>query len=406
MRSTLTTTRTDGTVNFLAVRQRATLSGEAEMTGRTRGAATPGSAPQRTAQRIPLNTLAIAFGLAGLAEIWTAAANELGAPHLVGQVLWGAVLVAWVWLLVAHVRRGARSSESLFQQLKHPAQGPLAALAPIVSMLLGADIYQFAPGVGAVVVVVSIVVSAVFAGWILAFWHTGALPPEAFHAGYLLPTVAAGLIAATTASKIGLHTLAIGSFAVGVFFWVIISTVVLARLAFFAPLPAALTPTCAILLAPPAVAGLAWFSINGTRADIVSMALLGLLVLMALQQLALIPRYRALRFSLGFWSFTFPLAAAGTYGLDWVALARFPAWQLAGWALIVVVTVVIAAVGVRSLALVFSARQSVGRAESVLRAADDRVAEGASPAYAASRDAQASKLVAGRPSTADTPAET
>ncbi|ANF32631.1 hypothetical protein A0130_14000 [Leifsonia xyli] len=327
----------------------------------------------RTAKRIPLNTLAIAFGLAGLAAVWTTAGRLLGVTDVVGQVLWGVVVVAWAWLIVAHLRRGAKSSESLASQLRHPAQGPIAALVPVVGMLIGADLYRFVPWAGAVLVIASLVVAAVFAGWILAFWHAGSLPPEAFHGGYLLPTVAAGLIAATTSFKIGLPGLAIGAFAVGVFFWVVISTVLLARLAFFPPLPAALTPTCAILLAPPAVAGTAWFTINGERADLVSTALLGLLVLMALQQLALIPRYRALPFSLGFWSFTFPLAAAGGYGMQWLAVVGFPGWQIVAWLLVVLVTVVILLVAGRSLVLVSSVRLGARRAENVLRRADDAV---------------------------------
>ncbi len=327
----------------------------------------------RTAKRIPLNTLAIAFGLAGLAGVWTTAGRLLGVSDVVGQVLWGVVVVAWVWLIVAHLRRGARSEESLASQLRHPAQGPIAALVPVVGMLIGADLYRFVPWAGAALVIVSIVVGALFAGWILAYWHAGSLPPEAFHGGYLLPTVGAGLIAATTSFRIGLPGLAVGAFAVGVFFWVVISTVLLARLAFFPPLPAALTPTCAILLAPPAVAGTAWFTINGERADLVSTALLGLLVLMALQQLALIPRYRVLPFSLGFWSFTFPVAAAGGYGMEWLSVAGFPGWQAVAWVLVGVVTVVILAVAARSIVLVTAVRLGARRAESVLRRADDAV---------------------------------
>jgi tellurite resistance protein len=327
----------------------------------------------KTAKRIPLNTLAIAFGLAGLAEVWTVAGQLLGVPDAIGQALWVVVAIAWIWLIVAHLRRGARSAESLAQQLRHPAQGPIAALVPVVGMLLGADLYRFVPLAGAILVIVSIVIAAALAGWILAFWHRGSLPPEAFHGGYLLPTVAAGLIAATTSFKIGLPVLAVGAFAVGVFFWVVISTVLLARLAFFSPLPDALTPTCAILLAPPAVAGTAWFTINGEHVDTISKALLGLLVVMALQQVALLPRYRRLTFTLGFWSFTFPLAAAGGYGAEWASAAGFPGWQLVAWLLVALVTIVVLAVAARSLVLVTSVRRGARRAEIALRHADEAV---------------------------------
>lgn len=339
----------------------------------TSGGVSDRAAPKRTTQRIPLNTLAIAFGLAGLAGVWTTAGRLLGVSDIVGQVLWGVVVVAWVWLIVAHLRRGARSPETLGAQLRHPAQGPIAALVPVVGMLIGADLYRFVPVAGTIVVIASLLVAAGFAAWILAFWHAGNLTPEAFHGGYLLPTVAAGLIAATTSSRIGLPGVAIGAFAVGIFFWIVISTVLLARLAFFPPLPAALTPTCAILLAPPGVAGTAWFTINGEHADLVSTALLGLLVLMALQQVALLPRYRVLPFSLGFWSFTFPLAAAGGYGIQWLSVAGFPGWQVVAWLLVVVVTVVIMAIALRSLVLVTSVRRGARRAENVLRRADNLV---------------------------------
>lgn len=339
----------------------------------TEGTAAPRARQERVVQRIPLNTFAIAFGLAGLATIWTTATRLLGISEVIAQLLWAGVLIAWLWLIVAHLHRGAQSAETLAQQLRHPAQGPIAALIPVVGMLLGADLHQFLPVPGKILVVLSIVAASAFAAWILAFWHTGTLSPEAFHGGYLLPTVAAGLIAATTSSKVGLPTLAIGCFAVGIFFWIVISTVLLARLAFFAPLPAALTPTCAILLAPPAVAGAAWFTINGQHPDLVSTALLGLLVIMALQQVALIPRYRTLPFSLGFWSFTFPLAAAGSYGVEWLSIADFHNWQYLAWLLVALVTIVVGLIGIRSLVLVTSVRRGAQRAESVLRRADNAV---------------------------------
>ena len=125
------------------------------------------SSRKRTGQRIPLNTLAIAFGLAGLAGVWTTAGRLFGLPDAIGQVLWAGVLVAWLWLIVAHLRRGARSAESLAAQLRHPAQGPIAALVPVVGMLIGADLYRFIPVAGAIVVIVSLIVAALFAGWIL-----------------------------------------------------------------------------------------------------------------------------------------------------------------------------------------------------------------------------------------------
>jgi tellurite resistance protein len=305
--------------------------------------------------RIPLNTLAIPFGLSGLAAVWTGASGDLGWPTGIAEALWAVAGIAWVWMIVAHSVRGARSAESLASQLQHPVQGPLASLVPIVGMLLGASLYRLVPVAGLTLVVASIAAAAVFAGWLLSRWAGGALQVDAVHGGYFLPTVAASLVAATTAAEVGLTAVAIGAFAVGILFWIVIFAALLARLATRPALPAPLTPTLAIIVAPPAVAGTAWFAIGGAQAGAVEYALAAVTVVMVLMQLFLIPRYRTLRFSLGFWSFTFPFAAVSGYAIEWLFLLRPYGWQVLVIAILAGITVLITTIGIRSIGLFFAA---------------------------------------------------
>ena len=345
-------------------------------------------------QRIPLNTLAIAFGLSGLAGAWSAAVRLLGAPDWIAEGLWLVASVAWVWLIAAHLARGARSSESVADQLRHPVQGPIAALVPLVGMLLGAHLHSLVPLAGTVLVTLSIVGVALFAGWILSFWVRGGLTPESFHPGYLLPTVGGGLVASLAATSIGLPAVAMGAFAVGVFFWLTIFPLLLARLAFLPALPDPLMPTLAILIAPPVVAGSAWFAMTGETDGPISQSLLALTVVMLLLQLTLVPRYLRLKFSLGFWSFTFPFAATAVYGIEWLSVVAFPDWQLFAWLLLGVVTVLIVGIGIRSLVLVLPERRGSRAAERELVVADDALAA-RGPRTAAELDAQIAEERAG-----------
>lgn len=214
-------------------------------------------------ERIPLNTLAIPFGLAGLAEGWGAAAPALSLSPVVSHVLWGVAAVALVWLLVAHVIRGVRSGKPLGGQLRHPAQGPIAALVPITAMLIASDLATVSLVAGRVLFLLSVTAAAVFAGWLIGSWLEGRLALESVHGGYLLPTVAAGLVGADAAAKMGYVALGWGLFGVGASFSVVMTTILIVRLAFRPSLPDPLLPTMAILVAPPAVAGLAWFSLVG-----------------------------------------------------------------------------------------------------------------------------------------------
>lgn len=306
--------------------------------------------------RIPLNTLAIPFGLSGLAEVWTEASSDLRWPPGIADALWAVAAIAWVWLIVAHVVRGARSGSSLGSQLRHPAQGPIGALAAIVGMLLGATLYRFLPVAGIVLVIASISAAAIFAGWLLSFWLSGTLEVDSVHGGYFLPTVAAGLIAATAAADVGLTSLAVGAFAVGILFWVVIFVALLARFATRPALPDALTPTLAIMVAPPAVAGTAWFAIDGGQPGGVEYALAAVTVVLVLMQVFLIPRYRVLAFSLGFWSFTFSFAAVSGYAIEWLYLLRPFGWQVLAAAILAGITVLIGIIGFKSIRLALVSR--------------------------------------------------
>ncbi|MFB2599231.1 hypothetical protein ACEXQE_15670 [Herbiconiux sp. P17] len=140
------------------------------------------------------------------------------------------------------------------------------------------------------------------------------------------------------------------------------------------PLPDALTPTLAITIAPPAIGGTAWFAMNGVHADAVSTAFLGVLIVTLLFQLFMIGTYLRLPFSLGHWSFTFPVASAASYGIQWMRLTAFPGWQFVALAAAAVSTALTLTIAVRSLLLVTRVRRGIRRAEQTLRRADDAVA--------------------------------
>jgi tellurite resistance protein len=130
-------------------------------------------------------------------------------------------------------------------------------------------------------------------------------------------------------------------------------------------------PTLAIFLAPPAAASGAWFAITGVVSSPIAVGLLGFTVLMLLLEIALIPVFRKVAFSLGFWSFTFPLAAAARVGVDWSAMLRFAGCTALIIALLAITTAVVLAVAVQSVRL---APGGLRRAEATLASADDEAA--------------------------------
>jgi tellurite resistance protein len=104
----------------------------------------------------------------------------------------------------------------------------------------------------------------------------------------------------------------------------------------------------AIEVAPPAVAGSAWFAINGGRPDVVAFGLAGYTVLMVLVQLRLVPVYRTAPFGPAWWSFAFSYAAAVLLGIRWLAADHVTGQRPLTWLLLAVVTVGTGVLAVRT----------------------------------------------------------
>jgi tellurite resistance protein len=301
--------------------------------------------------RAPLSSLGIPFGLSGLAGTWTMAAATSLAPPAIAEGLWLLAALAWIVVTANYLWRSGNRGGSIRADLRDPVQGAFASLAPTSAMLVCTHYAQYLPMAGRIATGVFMVIGLLFGAWFLAQLALRERSIDSIHAGYLLPTVAAAFIVGQGAGTFGWTLLGEAAVAVGILFWLILGTIILARMAFRPAPPAALLPTFAIWSAPPAVAGNAWFAVNGGRVDLVETMLLGTFVVLILVQLMMLGAYWRLPFTLGFWAFTFTAASSGTYAAHWLALWGGPGHAVWAWLAIGLVTVLIGSIAVRSVAL-------------------------------------------------------
>ncbi|MGO4782737.1 hypothetical protein [Cryobacterium sp. W22_MBD10_FK3] len=312
------------------------------------------SPPRQTARdtaRAPLSSLGIPFGLSGLAGTWTMAGATSLAPQIIAEGLWMLAAAAWIAVVANYLWRSRNRGGSIREDLRDPVQGAFASLAPTSAMLVCTHYAQQLPIAGRIITGVFVAIGLLFGAWFLAQLALRQRSIDAIHAGYLLPTVAAAFIVGQSAGTFGWTLLGEAAIAVGILFWLVLGTIILARMAFRPAPPAALLPTFAIFSAPPAVAGNAWFAVNGGRIDLVETMLLGTFVVLILVQLMMLGAYWRLPFTLGFWAFTFTAASSGTYTVHWLALWGGPGHMVWAWLAIGLVTLLIGSIAVRSAAL-------------------------------------------------------
>jgi tellurite resistance protein len=312
-----------------------------------RGASTAAEGvTERQSTRVVPNLFGIPFGIGGLGDVWAVAQPVLGTPPAVANALYLLSAAVWFVVLVAYLRQGARL---VLADLRDPVVAPFVSLAVITPLLVSSDLGGYALGSAQVLVALFLGLTVVMGGWLTGQWIAADYNLDAAHPGYFLPTVAGGLVGAFAAGLVQLHALAEFSFGMGVVAWLLLGSFTLSRLFFRPSLPAPLVPTLAIEVAPPAVAGVAYFFVSPHATGAVGAALAGYAVLMAMTQLRLIPLYAGLRFSAATWSFTFSYAAVATDTILWIATEKPATAAVYAAAVAGLVSAFIAAIALRTV---------------------------------------------------------
>ncbi len=299
----------------------------------------------------------IPFGLTGLGNVWLVLARHDRVPDVIATVIFALAALTWLAALVAYGRYLATDRGALGRDLADPIASPFTALVLITPMLLAAQaLHPHAESVARWVVDVLLVLVVLLGGWLTGQWIYGPIGVDQLHPGYFLPTVAGGLLAAYSAAVVGQPRLGWVLFGLGAVCWLVLGSIVLARLLVRPMLPTPLVPTLAIEVAPAAVASIAWFQLRGGGLDTVALALGGYGLLMVLAQVRLLPLFVRLPFAPSTWSFTFSWAAVATAGLLWLEELRPGGYRVWEYVVLVVVTVLVGAVALRT-AMALARRQ-------------------------------------------------
>ncbi|TFV92554.1 hypothetical protein E4K72_19705, partial [Oxalobacteraceae bacterium OM1] len=265
---------------------------------------------------LPPALFAVAVGLFGLAGAWRRAA-AFGWPFAdvaTPVPLWLATCF-WAVTLFLYGVKCRRHPRAVAREFFHPVQGSLLALGPMSTLLAVVQLGTPAQGIWLVFAGAALAVDAVLAGRVLIQLATGRFPENAVTPALYLPLTGVPLVGAMALAVLGYPHFGMPLFGLGIGGWALVEMRVMQQ--FFAgPMPEPLRPTIGIELAPAVIctltAGMLWPNLPVE-------ALLVALGLAAVPFLTVLARYRwwgEVSFSLGFWSFAFPLAALASVMLE------------------------------------------------------------------------------------------
>ena len=299
-------------------------------------------------EHFPIAIFSIVMGMTGLALAWLKAHAVLGMPFVIGEGLRGAASVLFIFLLAIYGLKALRYRQAVVLEMRHPVRINFFATLSISLLLLATAYVETHPeaalwlwGIGAVLQLM--LTLAIFSSWL---HHTHY---EIHHANpaWFIPVVG-NILVPVAGVRLASPELSWFFFSIGLVFWIVLLTIVLYRLFFHEPLPARLTPTLFILLAPPSVGFIAYLQLSDSL-DAFARILYYTALFLALLLASNAVRFLRTPFFISAWAYSFPLAALTIATLIMSTRQPGPVFTLLSVGLLALVSLVVATLTMKTL---------------------------------------------------------
>ena len=299
---------------------------------------------------LPLPLFASVMGTCGLAMVWHSIETRWQLMPVISASLTALAAVIFVILIGAYSLKTLNFRDRVMAELRHPVRINFLPAISINLILLGILSRPWLEGLSDVLWLTGAGLQLLLTLSIVTVWLNTERPPNSLNPAWFIPAVG-NVLVPVAAVPAGFELTGWFFFSIGIFYWIILGTLVFYRLVTGSPLEPPMRPTLAILIAPPAVAFLAWLQL-GDGLGSAGLMLYFIAVLNFLLLLPQIPGFLRLPFFPSWWAYTFPLAAFTTASFRFDSLTgAFGDVLLA--LLAGLVTIVIVTVAGRTLLAVF-----------------------------------------------------
>jgi tellurite resistance protein len=290
----------------------------------------------------------IPMSFAGLALTAQRVEELSGWRPMLSTSLLALAIAALALVTFVYGLKAVRHPDCVKGDWRHPVQVSFFAPYGMTLVLIAAALLHLQAPVAAAVWISGAALLLITAFATLATWITrDGVQPAHLLPVWFLPLVGPTLIA-QAGVRLGFPEISNLALSFATLGWLFFMPLVLQRLVFGPPVPPPLLPSLAILVAPEALIFISAVEVAGGLTEWTRL-LFGATTVMGLLVLILAPRMLRAPFSLGWWAFSFPIAAWASATLRYGTLTGSTFYLQAGRVLFAAVTLMTALLIVRTI---------------------------------------------------------
>lgn len=307
--------------------------------------------PTNRLQNFPIMMFAIIMGLSGLTIMYQKAEEVLGILNGFGSILVQIDTVLFAAIIILYLAKTIKYFKEVKEEFFHPVRINFFA-ASAISFLLLAIVYH---GVNHTIAVycfyIGTIMQTFFTFNTISYWINRNMELHHSNPAWFIPIVGNVLVPVAGSGIIDLNFL-MYYYSIGLFFWIILTSILINRIIFHHQLAIKFIPTLFIFIAPPAVAFIAYIKMYG-EFDMFASLLYNLALFFTFLLFFMYKSFLNLKFFISWWAFTFPLAAVSIASILVFKITGLIVYKYLAYLFIVVTTLVVALVAFRTIQHVF-----------------------------------------------------
>jgi tellurite resistance protein len=311
-------------------------------------------APRNSVKNLPVNLFGAVMGLAGLSLAWRLASGVFGANIMIAEGVGIAAIGVFIALALGYIVKWAIYPSAVKHEFTHPTAGNFFGTITIGILLLSSVVAPYSKWLQEIVWTAGSISTIVLSFISLTRLLKGNIDGNHAVPALLIPgvatldiAVAGGTLPMAWAHEVNLFAASVGAVVAIVFF-----TMIFSRLVHQAPLASGMIPSMMILMAPFEVGFLAYVNVV-QRVDTFAALLFysGLFFFIILATKIFRP---SVAFAPGWWAISFPMAALSNAALKYAAARQTIVLHYLAGVILVIVTIAIVVLFVRTLHLLVS----------------------------------------------------
>ena len=265
------------------------------------------SIPSDRLQFFPIMMFAIIMGLAGLTLVYKRIHESLSFPTVVVTLMMTITTVLFFVILYFYILKFIKHKEEVKKEFTHPIRINFFAASSISILILSMIYRHDIDLVAQIFFFVGATLHIFFTFYTIKYWINNNLEMQHSNPAWFIPIVG-NLIVPIAGKGFIDDSILYFYFSIGIFFWIILFSIILNRIIFHNQFAPKFMPTLFILIAPPAIGFISYIKLTG-HLDFFAQILFNLGLFFTILVFVMYKNFINIKFFISWWAFTFPMAA-------------------------------------------------------------------------------------------------